>query len=122
MNLSEDDARLAERYRQLNQSENAGGVAVAGYMAIAGIGLVVSAIFFGGGDGGNPQFLLGVGACCTFGGGGYWLHARDIEKRRWKEQFSIEETFRRKGLSVYSNGQVSPLPKESRAQIAPRPL
>jgi|GEM_PF-3380672 len=108
VNLSEDEARLAERYRFL--CGRTGGSfaygAVALFCFLAGTVFVVSALFFGGGEQGDPLFIFGVGVCCLIGAGALWLHGRQAEKRRWREMKSIIHEFRSRGLGVQLNGQV----------------
>ncbi|MGX8012858.1 hypothetical protein ACVDG8_029775 [Mesorhizobium sp. ORM8.1] len=108
VNLSEDEARLAERYRflcgQNDQSSRHGTMALTGLLA-SGV-FVVSAIFFGGGEQGDPLFIFGVGVCCLVGAGSLWFHGRQAEKRRWREMRSIIHKFRSQGLGVQFNGQV----------------
>jgi hypothetical protein len=108
VDLSEDEARLAERYRflcgQNDGSFRFGTVALTGLLA-GGVS-VVSAIFFGGGEQGDPLFILGVGVCCLVGAAGLWFHGRQAEKRRWREMKSITHKFRSQGLGIQLNGQV----------------
>ena len=108
VNLSEDEARLAERYRLLcSQSDASSGYNMVALIALlAGGVFIVTALFFGGGEEGDPLFILGVGLCCLIGGGGLWFHRRQAEKRRWKEIKSIIHSFRSRGLGVQLNGQV----------------
>jgi len=108
VNLSEDEARLAERYRLLcNQNDGSAGYNTVALIAVlAGGVFIVSALFFGGGEEGDPLFILGVGLCFLIGGGGLWFHLRQAEKRRWREIRSITHRFRSRGLGVQLNGQV----------------
>ncbi len=110
VNLSEDEARLAERYRFLcghDRSSRHGTMALTGLLA-GGI-FVVSAIFFDGGEQGDPLFIFGVGVCCFVGAGGLWFHGRQAEMRRWREMKSIIHKFRSQGLSIQFDGQVQRL-------------
>ncbi|TPI10937.1 hypothetical protein FJW06_21265 [Mesorhizobium sp. B4-1-3] len=108
LNLSEDEARLAERYRFLCVQQEChprcGIVAKVG--ALAGGVFIVSAIFFGGGEEGDPLFIFGIGVCCLVAGAVIWFHEREAEKRRWQEKKSIIHKFRSRGLGIQLNGQV----------------
>ena len=108
MNLSEDEARLAERYRFLcGQNDRPVGYNTIALIALlAGGVFIVSALFFGGGEEGDPLFIFGVGLCCLVGGGGLWFYGRQSEKRRWQEMKSIVHRFRSRGLGIQLNGQV----------------
>lgn len=108
VNLSEDEARLAERYRFLcGQHDGPSRYGIAALAsALAGGVFVVSAIFFGGGEQGDPLFIFGIGVCCLAAGGVLWFHGRQAEKRRWQEKKSIIHKFRSRGLGIQLNGQV----------------
>ncbi|TPI48166.1 hypothetical protein FJW05_08935 [Mesorhizobium sp. B2-9-1] len=108
LNLSEDEARLAERYRFLcGQHDGLSKCGIAAWVgALAGGVFIVSAIFFGGGEQGDPLFIFGIGVCCLLAGGVLWFHGRQAEKRRWQEKRSIVHKFRSRGLGIQLNGQV----------------
>ncbi|RVD54815.1 hypothetical protein EN828_29970 [Mesorhizobium sp. M2D.F.Ca.ET.185.01.1.1] len=108
LNLSEDEARLAERYRLLcvQQDSPSRCGTVAFVAAFAGGVFIVSAVFFGGGEEGDPLFIFGIGVCCLVAGGVLWFQERQAEKRRWEEKKSIILKFRSRGLGIQLNGQV----------------
>lgn len=106
MELSEHEARDAERYREMYAKVNDSNVTIAAFIGGAGALLMLSGLVWGGDGQSNPQFMAGIGVCCLIGGGGYWLHGKSESKRLWREIDAIQERFRLKGKRVDSDGTV----------------
>lgn len=107
-NLSEYDVRESEKYRIMYDQRNRLSPGLAGYLTFAGVALFLSGIFFGGGEGEtNPMFLAGIGLCMFLGGGVYWLHCKETDKRLSQELRSIERHFVAKNMRIDSLGRVS---------------
>lgn len=107
--LNEYDARQSEKYNIMRKQLSDLHPGLAAYITIGGALFMVSGSFFGGGsdDGTHPMMLVGIGLCCFLGGGGYWIHIRDTEKRLSQEMKSIENHFKSKNMRINWNGDVS---------------
>ncbi|WPM80986.1 hypothetical protein R5W60_04605 [Brucella pseudintermedia] len=109
MQLSEYDARQSEQYKAMRKQLNDLHPGLAAYITIAGVLMIISGFFWGGDQDSNPMFTAGIGLAALLGGGGYWFHCKDTEKRLSREMSSIEAHFASKNKRINWNGDVSDL-------------
>lgn len=103
---SEYDVRLAEQYRMAYKRKDAHSTLLAGWICIAGLILALSASVFGGADM-DPRVQGTMGGLLFIGGGVYWIHARDSNRRAQSEVERIESYFRQKKMTVTPDGLIN---------------